>query len=347
MRPPDFWSSRRVLSTLLVPAGCVYALATRRRLRRAGWKAPVPVICVGNIGVGGAGKTPVALELGHLLAAAGKAPHFLTRGYRGRETGPLRVDPARHDVRAVGDEPLLLARVAPTWVARDRAAGAREAVAAGAGCIVMDDGFQNPSLVKDLALVVVDGGYGFGNERVIPAGPLREPIADGVARADAIVLVGDDATGAARHFAAKPVLGARIVPDPLSQHFAGKTVVAFCGIGRPEKFFATVKALGATVAEEIPYPDHHVFTDEQVMLMLEIAARHGAVAVTTEKDHARLSPEAKLMVETVPIRIEFETPAKLEAMLSRLFASSPAIESGRAPQDSPRRHGDTEKKGSR
>jgi tetraacyldisaccharide 4'-kinase len=320
MRPPDFWSSRRVLSTLLVPAGCAYALATRRRLKRPGWRAPVPVICVGNIGIGGAGKTPVALELARLLARAGRAPHFLTRGYRGREAGPLRVDAARDSARAVGDEPLLLARVAPTWVARDRAAGARAAVEAGAGCIVMDDGFQNPALEKNLSLVVVDGGYGFANGRVIPAGPLREPIADGIARADAVVLIGADATGAARHFAGKPVLRARIVPDPLAERLAGKKVVAFCGIGRPEKFFATLKELGAVVAEEMPYSDHHAFSDEEVMFILETAAKHGAVAATTEKDHARLSPDARGMVETVPIRIEFAAPAELEAMLARLFA---------------------------
>jgi tetraacyldisaccharide 4'-kinase len=319
MRPPDFWSSRRVLSTLLVPAGCVYALATRLRVRRPGWRAPVPVVCAGNIGIGGAGKTPVALALARMLAASGRNPHFLTRGYRGREAGPVRVDAARHDARAVGDEPLLLAAAAPTWVARDRAAGTRAAVEAGAGCIVMDDGFQNPSLEKDLSLVVVDGGYGFGNERVIPAGPLREPVAAGIARADAIVLVGEDETGAAHHFAGKPVLRARIVPDEAGRRFAGKAVVAFCGIGRPEKFFATMKALGARIAEEMPYPDHHVFRDEEIMLILEVAAKHGAAAVTTEKDFARLSPDARRMVETLPVRIEFEAPKEVEAMLGRLF----------------------------
>ncbi len=320
MRPPDFWSSRRVLSTLLVPAGCVYALATRMRVRKPGWRAPVPVICVGNVGIGGAGKTPVALALARMLAAQGRNPHFLTRGYRGREAGPLRADPAKHSARDVGDEPLLLARAAPTWVARDRAAGARAAAEAGAGCIVMDDGHQNPSLVKDLSLVVVDGGYGFGNERVIPAGPLREPVAAGIARADAIILVGTDETEAARHFAGKPVHGARIVPDDEGQRFAGKSVVAFCGIGRPDKFFATLKSLGARIAEEMPYPDHHAFSDEEIMFILEVAARHGAAAVTTEKDFARLSPDARRMVETLPVRIEFEAPGAVEAMLAKLFA---------------------------
>lgn len=322
MRPPDFWNSRRVLSTLLVPAGWVYAAVTRRRLARPGWRAPVPVICVGNIGIGGAGKTPVAMALAHRLAAKGRLPHFLTRGYRGREAGPLRVDPARHDAAAVGDEPLLLARVAPTWVARDRAAGAKAAAEAGAGCIVMDDGFQNPALEKDLSLIVVDGGFGFGNERVIPAGPLREPIAAGLARADAVVLIGEDVTEAGRHFGALPVLAARIVPAQTAQSLAGKKVVAFCGIGRPEKFFATVRALGAEVMEEMPYPDHHVFSDEEIMFVLEIMAQRGAtVAVTTEKDRARLSPEAKPMVEAIPITIAFDAPAEVEALLDGLFAA--------------------------
>ncbi len=324
MRPPDFWSSRRVLSTLLVPAGWAYALATRRRLARPGWRAPVPVICVGNIGVGGAGKTPVALALARMLAAEGRAPHFLTRGYRGREAGPLRVDPARHDVAAVGDEPLLLARVAPTWVSRDRAAGARAAAGAGAGCIIMDDGFQNPDPAKDLSLVVVDGGYGFANRRMIPAGPLREPIAAGMARADAIVLVGDDTTGAARHFAGKPVFRARIVPDEAASRIAGKKVVAFCGIGRPEKFFATVRGLGATIVEEMPFPDHHAFSDADVMLAVEIAGRSGAVPVTTEKDYVRLTADARLMVEPIAIRIEFEDPAGMAALLDAVFAAHQA-----------------------
>jgi len=320
MRPPDFWSSRRLVSTLLVPAGCLYALATKMRAQRTGWRAPVPVICVGNIGVGGAGKTPVALALARILAAAGRNPHFLTRGYRGREAGPLRVDVARDDARAVGDEPLLLARVAPTWIARDRAAGARAAAEAGAGCIVMDDGFQNPALAKDLSLVVVDGGYGFGNERVIPAGPLREPVAAGMARAHAIVLVGEDMAGASRHFADKPVLEARIVPEEAAARFAGKDVVAFCGIGRPEKFFATLKALGAKVAEEMPYADHHAFRDEEIMFILEVAAKRGAAAVTTEKDFVRLSLDARRMVEALPVRVEFAAPAQVEAMLAKLFA---------------------------
>jgi tetraacyldisaccharide 4'-kinase len=216
----------------------------------------------------------------------------------------------------------LLAQVAPTWVARDRAAGAKAAAEAGAGCIVMDDGFQNPALEKDLSLVVVDGGFGFGNERVIPAGPLREPIAAGIARADAVVLIGEDATGARAHFGKVPVLAARIVPEASAADLAGKKVVAFCGIGRPEKFFATVRALGAEIVEEMPYADHYAFSDEEIMFVLEVMAKRGAtLAVTTEKDRARLSPDAKLMVQAIPIAIEFDAPADVETLLDGLFAA--------------------------
>ncbi len=321
MREPSFWWQEPGLAAwALSPLARVYGAVAGRRMGKTGAPAGIPVICVGNFTLGGTGKTPAALAFAEILTAAGEHPYFLTRGYRGREAGPLRADPAKHSARDVGDEPLLLARAAPTWVARDRAAGARAAAEAGAGCIVMDDGHQNPSLVKDLSLVVVDGGYGFGNERVIPAGPLREPVAAGIARADAIILVGTDETEAARHFAGKPVHGARIVPDDEGQRFAGKSVVAFCGIGRPDKFFATLKSLGARIAEEMPYPDHHAFSDEEIMFILEVAARHGAAAVTTEKDFARLSPDARRMVETLPVRIEFEAPGAVEAMLAKLFA---------------------------
>jgi tetraacyldisaccharide 4'-kinase len=320
VRPPEFWNKRGTTSTLLLPAAWAYGFATARRVRRTGWRAPVPVISVGNLGVGGAGKTPVALALARRLLAAGRAPHFLTRGYGGREAGPLRVDPARHDHRAVGDEALLLARAAPTWVSRRRAPGACAAVEAGAGVLVMDDAHQNPDVAKDLSLVVVDGGYGFGNRRVIPAGPLREPVSAGLARADAAILIGDDAVGARALIGALTVLEARLVPDEAAvAALAGKRVVAFCGIGRPDKFFDTVKAMGAALVEAMPFPDHHVFTPDDVMLAVELAAREGAVPVTTEKDFVRLPSEARLMVTPVPVRLEFADEAEAAALLAGLW----------------------------
>ena len=198
MRAPDFWRRRTVTPFLLLPVGWFFSRigALRQALVRP-WRAPVPVLCVGNLVAGGAGKTPLALALGDRLQQNGVTVHFLTRGYGGREAGPLQVDPTRHGFREVGDEALLLARLAPTWVARDRRLGAEAAAKAGAGVLVMDDGFQNPSIEKDLSIIAIDGGYGFGNGLVMPAGPLREPLARGFARADAAVVIGRDRGGAA------------------------------------------------------------------------------------------------------------------------------------------------------
>mgnify|MGYP000638645222 CR=1 FL=1 len=193
MRAPDFWQPGKggFAAMALAPLGRVYAAAgAARRAAARPWKAPVPVICIGNLVAGGAGKTPVALDFGKRLIDSGETVHFLSRGYGGTEKGPLRIDPAIHTCQAVGDEPLLLARLAPTWIAADRRLGCQAAVAAGAGIVIMDDGFQNPTTVKDLSVIVIDGGYGFGNGRVMPAGPLREPVAAGLKRAQAVVVIG-------------------------------------------------------------------------------------------------------------------------------------------------------------
>lgn len=319
MRAPEFWSGRGVASSLLLPAAWLYTAAVRWRFNRtAPWRAPVPVLCVGNITAGGAGKTPLAIALAGTLAARGFKPAFLTRGYRGSLVGPVAVDPRTHDYRQVGDEPLLLARHAPTWVARDRCAGARAAAGAGADVVVMDDGFQNPALYKDLSLLAIDGGYGFGNGRVHPAGPLREPVADALARADAAVVIGDDRAGVMAALEAAETLRARYEPTPEAERLAGKRVVAFAGIGRPDKFFDTLSEIGATVVEALPYPDHHPFKAEDVMLACEIAAEREAVPVTTEKDFVRLPEDGRSMVEVAPVRLVFERPAEVERMLDRL-----------------------------
>ena len=218
IRAPEFWSGDGgggLLPLLLSPFAALYGAATARRVARPGWKAPVPVICCGNATAGGAGKTTVALDLGRRLANRGIAVHFLLRGYGGSLKGPLRVDPAHHDSLAVGDEALLLAAERPAWISADRAAGARAAIAAGAQAIVMDDGLQNPTLEKDVSLLVVDGTYGFGNGRVIPAGPLREPVAEAAARCRAAVLIGEDECNALALLPPRlPVLRAHRRPGP-------------------------------------------------------------------------------------------------------------------------------------
>ena len=326
MRTPDFWAAGQggALAALLAPLGCVYALGARLRLATGRpWRAPVPVICVGNLVAGGSGKTPSTIALAHALSARGGAPHLLTRGHGGRQAGPLRIDPSRHRAIDVGDESLLLAEAAPTWVSRDRAAGARAAVAAGAGCIVMDDGFQNPGLAKDLSLIVADGSYGFGNGRPIPAGPLRETITAGLARADAIVLVGEDRQGialqAAERHGALPVLRARVVPDPTAAAaLRGRPVIAFAGIAHPERFFTTLESIGCQVLARHAFADHHPFSAAEAARMIGAAETAGAIAVTTAKDHVRLSAHQRRQVSVLTITLCFEDEAGLGRLLDSL-----------------------------
>jgi tetraacyldisaccharide 4'-kinase len=323
MRAPEFWERNgSPLSALLQPAAAAYALAGRwRRATARPWRAPVPVLCVGALTVGGAGKTPTALTLAAALQAHGVAPHFLTRGYGGTAAGPLQVDPAAHDAALVGDEALLLAEAAPCWLSRDRVAGARAAVAAGAGAIVMDDGFQNPSLAKDLSLLVVDGSHGFGNGRVLPAGPLREPIADGLARADAVALIGTDETGVTARLGRCPVLRARLAPGPDAAELAGRRVLAFAGIGRPTKFFATLRSLGAELAEQRAFPDHHRYSAAEIDSLLRRAEQLEAIPVTTAKVAVRLPREARPAVRVLPVQLRWDDTHAFDALLGRVAVS--------------------------
>ncbi len=317
MRSPEFWGRDGLLPALLQPLGWAWtAAAWTRRAFTVPFRAPIPVVCVGNLVAGGAGKTPVALSLGAELARRGRQVHFLGRGYGGHAAGPLRVDRGRHDADAVGDEALLLAALAPTWVARDRPAGARAAAAAGAELVVMDDGFQSPALDKDVAVLVVDGGTGFGNRRVMPAGPLREPLLPGLARADAAVLIGADEAEVAPLLRARlPLWRARLVPGPEADGLRGRRVLAFAGIGRPAKFFATLREIGAEPVACHGFPDHHPYTADQVMRLCEAAAAADAIPVTTAKDWVRLPPESRAMVETLTVSVEWDDPGAMAALL--------------------------------
>lgn len=313
---PDFWARRGALSLFLAPLGCLYdAASAARRTWARPYRAPVPVICVGNLVAGGAGKTPVVADLARRLLARGVAVHVLSRGYGGTLPGPVRVDPARHDAAAVGDEPLMLACGAPTWVARDRAAGARAAAAAGAQAILMDDGLQNPTLAKDLSLIVFDGGYGFGNRRVMPAGPLRESIARGLARADAAVMLGDDQTGAATRFGAIPMLAAE--PLPATMDLAGRAFVLFAGIGRPQKFFDHFARTGARVVATHGFPDHHRYSESELTGLAGAAKQANATLMTTEKDWVRLERSWRTRVQYLPLAIAWRDEAALERLLDR------------------------------
>lgn len=320
MRAPEFWAHDTLPGRLLNPLGEAYGLAgrARRRLARP-TRAAVPVICVGNLVAGGAGKTPVAMALAAQLIARGRRPHLLTRGYGGRLPGPLQVDPARHDAAAVGDEALLLAEIAPTWCARDRVAGARAAVAAGADLLIMDDGLQNPRLHQDLALLVVDGGFGFGNGRLLPAGPLREPPAAGLARVAAVVQLGDDEVGLDGLLPRGVTrLCARLCTGPDAPDLHDRRVVAFAGIGRPEKFFRSVADAGALLVGRRAFADHHRYRRREVRALLAEAAANDALCVTTAKDRARLPADLRALITILPVSVSWQDPTALAQLLDRL-----------------------------
>ncbi|MGD9966498.1 MAG: tetraacyldisaccharide 4'-kinase [Hyphomonadaceae bacterium] len=319
MRPPEFWSANaqgrdaaRTLRFLLRPVSWAYAVLAGRRMRSTAPRhAPVPVICIGNLTVGGAGKTPLARAI---RAKLGPHAHTLSRGYGGRAVGPLRVT-ADMDAREVGDEPLLHARDGPAWIARDRFAGAMAAAQAGAHVIIMDDGFQNPTLAKDLSIIAVDPGYGIGNGEVFPAGPLRERLSNGLERADAIVMLGDLTEDASwLNDFQKPILFARLAPSTPPPR--GR-LLAFAGLARPEKFFDTLEAAGGEVVDAVPFADHHPYTEDDLRLLAQIAReRDDAQLITTEKDAARLSPEWRARVAVLPVVAKFDDETALDALLA-------------------------------
>jgi tetraacyldisaccharide 4'-kinase len=312
MREPAFWWQPGT-GALLQPFAMIYGAVAAVRMSWRGRSAGVPVICLGNLTVGGAGKTPAALAVAHLLHAAHERPFFLTRGYGGRLAGPLRVNAAVHHAADVGDEPLLLARLAPTIVAHDRIAGAQFAQFAGASVIVMDDGFQNPALAKDLAVIVVDGRRGIGNGRVIPAGPLRAPLGAQLDRAQALVVVGPVKSAADIVKRAEQrgiaIFHARLEPDRNIIAAIGKRkVLAFAGIGNPDKFFTTLSEAGVAIAERIGFDDHHRFTAAQAQDLLTRARAANLMLLTTEKDLMRLGgdPHLKELAEhasALPVRL--------------------------------------------
>jgi tetraacyldisaccharide 4'-kinase len=294
MREPGFWwRSDAAAGRLLGPAAAAYGFVAARRMAQPGWRASVPVLCIGNFTVGGSGKTPTAIAVAERLAEAGRRPFFLSRGYGGALAGPVRVD--AQGAAAVGDEPLLLARIAPTIVAHDRPDGARTAIAAGADAIVMDDGWQNPSLAKDLVIAVLDGRRGIGNGRVFPAGPLRAPLASQLQHADALLVIGPPGAAAAPAIAAAdqrrlPRFAGDLVPDPAAvARLTGTRALAFAGIADPDKFFATLEASGITVAARRGFPDHHRYTADEIARLMAEADAQRLTLLTTEKDLARLA----------------------------------------------------------
>jgi tetraacyldisaccharide 4'-kinase len=294
MHEPAFWHRPSSwLSRLLTPLSALYGAVADWRLAMPGIDAGVPVFCVGNYHSGGAGKTPTTLALVALLRDLGETPVVLSRGYGGRLRGPVSVDPVTHTAADVGDEPLMMARIVPVVVAKDRVAGAALAASRGASVIVMDDGFQSPSIVKHAALIVIDAARGIGNGRVIPSGPLRAPLASQLLRTDALIIVGDgtaaDPVGSAIEAKGGMVLRAQLKPDDASvDALRGRRVLAFAGIGDPARFFATLRGSGIEVVAEKAFPDHHPFAQADIDALIDMSRDNALTLVTTEKDFVRL-----------------------------------------------------------
>jgi tetraacyldisaccharide 4'-kinase len=331
MRDPAFWWRKAgLMSGLLAPLGAAYGAIAARRMSASGARASVPVICVGNFTLGGAGKTPTAIAVAAMLHEAGERPYCLSRGYGGRVVGPKLVDAHADSAADVGDEALLLARAAPTIISRDRVAGARAAEAQGSSVIIMDDGLQNASLVKDFTLAVVDGRRGIGNGRVFPAGPLRAPLAAQLARTDAVLVMGDG--GGAQDIVERArerglaVFHGRLVPDVAAVadlKLKARKVFAFAGIGNPQKFFATAEATGLGVAQCKAFPDHHRFTAEEAAELIMEAEHDGLALLTTEKDRARMSGDQLVAAlaqrsHVLPVKLEVNEIEALRAMVLRL-----------------------------
>lgn len=322
MRAPKFWETNNFIALSLKPLSYGWqAAACLRHLTAKPYQAPLPVLCIGNVVVGGAGKTPVALDLLRRLHRRGVVAWALTRGYGGREAGPLQLDLHHHTAAEVGDEALLLAEIAPTIVARNRPDGARLAAAHNAPALVLDDGLQNPSLTKTMSLLVIDGAYGIGNGQILPAGPLRESLSSAIGRCHAAVIIGDD-----RHRIAsmlpktKPLLRAQFVPDDAAA-FSGQRVLAFAGIGRPEKFAVSLREAGADVIALRSFPDHHPYTPAEMADLIAEAAAAKARLVTTAKDEVRLPAEFRDQVTVFRISIAWDNVQEIENLLDFFLAT--------------------------
>ncbi|WP_230533177.1 tetraacyldisaccharide 4'-kinase [Microvirga roseola] len=327
MRAPAFWwrSTPSLAANLLRPTSLIYGAVAAWRMRKTGERAALPIICIGNFTAGGAGKTPTALAVARMLEGAGESPAFLSRGYGGKLAGPVQVG-LHHNAADVGDEPLLLSGVAPAIISRDRPAGARLAYEIGATVLVMDDGLQNPSLVKDCSVAVVDGATGIGNGLPLPSGPVRAPMASQWPAIDAVLVIGAGEGGdGVAHEAerrGKRVFRARLTPDPAqAAALRERPVLAFAGIGRPDKFFETLRACGAKIEVAQAFPDHHPYSAEDIARLRQQAESAGLQAVTTEKDLVRIAGAsgegswADLMA--LPVKLQLEDEAAFRNFVLR------------------------------
>lgn len=315
MKTPGFWQDKNLVSDLLLPFGMLYNLATRLNiLFSKPRKTDRPVICIGNLTAGGTGKTPVALSIADILQKLGCKPFFVSRGYGGTKKNVI-VDSQKHSAAEVGDEPLLLSRQAPVVVNPDRYAAAQKAVTSGAEVIIMDDGFQNPGLHKDLSFLVFDGGFGYGNGRGIPAGPLRESLRDGLKRAQAVIIVGEDKHNLAQKFSFLPVFKGIVTAQKTSS--TNRRVIAFAGIGRPQKFYNSMKEQGFELLKTVDFPDHHQYSAEELNLLIKEADQHQAALYTTTKDFVKIPTKLQKHFLVLEIKIRWENQQQLEELLKK------------------------------
>lgn len=309
MKTPSFWQHKNFLAKLLTPLGELYALATKMRLKiKKPQKVDIPVICIGNLTAGGTGKTPTAISLALLLQNAGLYPNFISRGYNGTLSN-VQVDILRHSPVQVGDEPLLLARIAPTFINADRYQAALSAQKNQAECILMDDGFQNPGLYKDLSFIVIDGTFGFGNKKCIPAGPLREHIKDGLKRAQAVLMIGSDEYNLSSTISLPLFRGKIVAQKPKLKN---NRVIAFAGIGHPQKFYTSLQELGIEIIQTFDFPDHHSYTESELIQILNEAKLNKAEVITTSKDFVKIPTSLQSQFKILEIHIQWEDAKALQ-----------------------------------
>lgn len=317
MKTPKHWQSNSFISKLLVPFGLLYGFLTQLRLKlKKSQHANVPVICIGNITAGGTGKTPVAISIAKMLETEMFHPFFISRGYGGKLQNVL-VNNKKHSAAEVGDEPLLLSQQAPVIVNADRVAGARLAETQGADILLMDDGFQNPALYKNLSFLVFDGNYGIGNGRLIPAGPLRETFANGIKRADALIIMGKDKHNLSK-LSGLPTFFAHT--EPVQTSISNLNVIAFAGIGHPQKFYHTLNRYGFNVIETIDFPDHHFYTRSELEDILTRAQKQNSVVYTTAKDYVKIPSSLQNEFKVLDIAVIWDEPEKLMNFIRQKIA---------------------------
>jgi len=322
LKAPKFWYLKRdsLLSNTLYPFSLLFRLGTKiKNLISIERKTKLPIICIGNIVIGGAGKTPVALKIGSMLKKAGYNPHFVSKGYGGIEKNNTLVKDW-HSPKSVGDEPLLLSEIAPTWIGLDRNKSFKLANDHGADCIVMDDGFQNPTLQKDFSIVVINGEQGFGNKRVIPSGPLRESIKRGLSRTHLVIVIGSTSEKIKKTIPIEiPIIEAKFEINKENKIFKGQNITAFAGIAYPEKFFQSLEEQGAKIVKKMSYPDHYIYNENDLLSLAEMANKTKSILVSTRKDYIRIPKSYRSLINTLEGEIIFNDEDSLVKMLSKVI----------------------------